>query len=88
MTDGFFNTERVQQFMLLLHSCIYVIYRKPQIAIEANKPANRMWKRTFGHFTVKGLTYWGQNEMAAIFLPTFSKAFSSMKMFEFRFEFH
>ena len=84
MTDGFFNTERVQQFMLLLHSFIYVIYRKPHIAVEANKPANS----TFGHFTVKGLTHWGQKEMAAIFLPTFSKAFSSMKMFELIFEFH
>ena len=34
------------------------------------------------------LTHWGQYKMAAIFQTTFSNAFSSMKMFKFRLQFH
>ena len=35
-----------------------------------------------------GLTHWGHDEMAAIFQMTFSNAFSSMKMYEFRLKVH
>ena len=34
------------------------------------------------------LTNWGRDKMAAISQTTFSNAFSSMKMFEFRLKFH
>ena len=34
------------------------------------------------------LTHWGRDKMAAIFQMTFSSAFSSMKMLEFRLRFH
>ena len=34
------------------------------------------------------LTHWGQDKMDAILQMTFPSAFSCMKMFEFRFEFH
>ena len=34
------------------------------------------------------LTHWGRDEMDAILQTTFSKVFSSMKMFELRFHFH
>ena len=34
------------------------------------------------------LTHWGRDKMAAIFLTTFSNAFSWMKMYEFRLRFH
>ena len=34
------------------------------------------------------LTHWGRDKMAAIFQTTFSKAFSWMKMFKFRLNFH
>ena len=34
------------------------------------------------------LTHWGRDKMAAISQTTFSNAFSSIKMFEFRLQFH
>ena len=34
------------------------------------------------------LTHWGRDKMAAIFQTTFSNAFSSVKMYEFRLRFH
>ena len=34
------------------------------------------------------LTHWGRDNMAAIFQTTFSNAFSWLKMFEFRLQFH
>ena len=34
------------------------------------------------------LTHWGRDKMAAFSQTTFSNAFSSMKMFEFRLQFH
>ena len=34
------------------------------------------------------LTYWGRDKMAAFSQTTFSNAFTSMKMFEFRLQFH
>ena len=37
---------------------------------------------------VKPLTHWGRDKMAAIFLTTFSDAFSWMKMFKFRLRCH
>ena len=35
-----------------------------------------------------GLTHWGRDKMAAIFQTTFSNAFSSMEMIEFRLKLH
>ena len=38
--------------------------------------------------TVLALTHWGRNKMVTISQMTFSSAFSSKKMFEFRLKFH
>ena len=37
---------------------------------------------------LESLTHWGRDKMAAIFQTTFSKAFSWIKMYEFRLRFH
>ena len=40
------------------------------------------------HYKKLSVTHWGRDKMAAIFQTTFSKAFSWMKMYQFRLRFH
>ena len=44
------------------------------------------WQAAFA--VTSELTHWGRDKMAAIFQTTFSNAFSWIKMFEFRLNFH
>ena len=52
------------------------------------KQLHRIFTQTDLNIVLLLLTHWGRTKMAAIFQTTFSRAFSSMKMLDFRLKFH
>ena len=61
-----------------------VIAADPRDTLVSLRDLSRLLQRN----TTRGLTHWGGGKIAAISQATFSNAFSSMKMYEFRFRFH
>ena len=67
--------------------CIY-LHNKTTTNVSAKILQICFWNITQEVTKWASLTHWGRDKMDAISQTTFSSAFSCMKMFEFRFEFH
>ena len=62
--------------------------KRTALVALCKRKTRRLWnfKKLLAYLT--SLTHWGRDEMNNISQTTFSNAFSSMKMFEFRLKFH